>query len=109
MLVLILIFTIASMVSAGETLYNGIVLPDQWPLKNIELKREPMPVPYLKNPPAVISIDIGRQLFVDDFLIEKTTLQRIFHQPEYFEKNPLIKPDKPWENQRRGWFVSASI
>jgi hypothetical protein len=25
-------------------------------------------VPYLENPPAVIPIDVGRQLFVDDFL-----------------------------------------
>ena len=28
-----------------------------------------MPVPYLDHPPAVISIDVGRQLLVDDFLI----------------------------------------
>jgi len=51
---------------AGETLYNGIELPDQWPPQRKELTREPMPVPYLKNPPKVIPIDVGRQLFVDD-------------------------------------------
>jgi hypothetical protein len=108
--VLILIFIIqlvlTSLATAGETLYNGIVLPDQWPPKNIELKREPMPVPYLKNPPMVIPIDVGRQLFVDDFLIEKTMLQRTFHQPEYYKQNPVIKPEKAWENQRRGWFAA---
>lgn len=27
-----------------------------------------MPVPYLKNPPKVIDISVGRQLFADDFL-----------------------------------------
>ena len=44
--------------SAGEILYNGIVLPDQWPPKVKELVREPRPVPYLKNSPAVIPIDV---------------------------------------------------
>ena len=43
---------LTSPASAGETLYNGIKLPDQWPPKIEELVREPMPVPYLKNPPA---------------------------------------------------------
>jgi hypothetical protein len=91
---------------AGETLYNGIVLPDQWPPKYDKIMREPMPVPYLRNPPAVISIDVGRQVFVDDFLIAKTTLQRNFHQPEYYSQNPVIKPDKPWENKSVGWFAA---
>ena len=39
-----------------------------------------MDVPYLKDPPKVIPIDIGRQLFVDDFLIAKMAgLKRTFH------------------------------
>ena len=58
----------------GEILYNGIQLPPVWPPMRA-LKREPMPVPYLAAPPAVIPIDIGRQLFVDYFLIEKSTLK----------------------------------
>jgi len=54
----------------GETLYNGIVLPEKWPPNGKErLPLDPMQVPYLDNPPAVIPIDLGRQLFVDDFLI----------------------------------------
>ena len=52
---------------SGETLYNGIKLPEQWPPRVDKLTREPMPVPYLENPPEVIVIDVGRQLFVDDF------------------------------------------
>lgn len=91
---------------SGEKLYNGIVLPDEWPPKNILLNRKPMPVPYLDNPPTVIYIDIGRQLFIDDFLIEKTTMTRTFHKPEYYKNNPVIKPDKSWENQRRGPFAA---
>jgi len=89
-----------------EILSNGIVMPNEWPPDYGAQTRDPMPVPYLENPPAVIPIDGGRQLFVDDFLIERTTLQRGFHTPEYHELNPVIKPDKPWENQRRGWFAA---
>jgi hypothetical protein len=58
---------------AAEALYNGIVLPEVWPqFRDIETLRrgEWMEVPYLKTPPAVIPIDLVRQLFVDDFLID---------------------------------------
>ena len=91
------LLAVAGMTLAGETLYNGIELPDKWPPAYKRSPREPMPVPYLDNPPAVIPIDVGRQLFVDDFLIEKTTLKREFHQPEYHEANPVLKPDREWE------------
>ena len=84
---------------AGETLYNGIVLPDSWPPVIEQLTREPMPVPYLASPPDVIVIDVGRQLFVDDFLIERTTLKRSYHLPEYYPENPVLRPDKPWEQE----------
>src|SRR5207249_2773255 len=59
-----------------ETLYNGIELPSPWPPKVTALPRDPVTPPYLKSPPKVIPIDVGRQLFVDDFLIEETTLKR---------------------------------
>ena len=81
----------------AETLYNGIVLPDKWPPRSAGLTLEPMPVPYLAAPPAVIPIDVGRQLFVDDFLIAETTLRRTFHTARYHPGNPLVKPDRPWE------------
>ena len=81
----------------AETLYNGIELPEPWPPRIAKLTREPMPVPYLENRPAVVPIDVGRQLFVDDFLIEQTTLKRTYHRPHYHPDNPILKPDKPWE------------
>jgi len=84
---------------AGEVLYNGIELPDDWPPRIKKLTREPMSVPYLENPPEVIPIDVGRQLFVDNFLIERTTLQRSYHRPKYHPDNPVLKPDKPWERE----------
>jgi hypothetical protein len=86
----------------GEVLYNGIRLPAKWPPRLDRLDPDPMPVPYLADPPEVIPIDVGRQLFVDDFLIESTTLTRTFHRPEYYEGNPILKPEKPWERTGRG-------
>ncbi len=47
---------------AGETLYNGIELSDEWPPRAETFAREnPPPPPYLAAPPAVIPIDVGRQ------------------------------------------------
>lgn len=93
----IAVTVLSSSIVVGETLYNGISLPESWPPSVKQLTREPMRVPYLKNPPEVIPIDVGRQLFVDDFLIENTTLKRNYHRPEYYPDNPILKPDKPWE------------
>jgi len=84
----------------GEVLYNGIQLPAIWPpLEGWRtLDQEPMPVPCLEHPPAVIPIDIGRQLFVDDFLVESTTLQRRYHTAVLHPASPVLKADKPWED-----------
>lgn len=76
----------------GETLYNGIVLPQNWPPGMDSQSDDPMPVPYLKTTPKVIPIDLGRQLFVDDFLVEKTDMERVFHKPVVYEKNPVLTP-----------------
>ncbi len=102
----LLLAVLAAAVMAGEprraeVLYNGIRLPEVWPPRPAELTREPMSVPYLepKNRPAVVPIDVGRQLFVDDFLVESTTLQRKYHQAEYHPASPVVKPDRPWEKQ----------
>jgi hypothetical protein len=53
---------------------------------------DPMPLPYLESPPKVIPIDTGRQLFIDEFLIEYTDLKREFHQPVKYEGNPILAP-----------------
>ncbi|WP_208300404.1 exo-alpha-sialidase [Prosthecobacter fusiformis] len=75
-------------------LYNGIELPTEWPPQNGDAKSyEPMPVPYLKDKPKVFPIQTKRQLFVDDFLIEKTDLKRTWHQARKHEKNPVFKPE----------------
>jgi hypothetical protein len=81
----------------GEVLYNGITLPTPWPPRQRTLSQEPMPVPYLQSPPAVVPIDVGRQLFVDDFLIAQTSLRRTFHQAVYHRASPVLRPDSSWE------------
>ncbi len=87
--------------NAGEVLYNGIVLPEVWPPEHFDSKSvEPMPVPYLAHPPKTIPIDLGRQLFVDDFLIESTDLRRIFHQAEKYEGNPVFRAETEEEKKR---------
>jgi predicted neuraminidase len=86
-----------------EKLYNGIELPDVWPPRFRDPdSAEPMEVPYLKKTPKVIPIDVGRQLFVDDFLIEKTTLKRTFHQATKFEGNPVFKAETELERKLNG-------
>ncbi|MCP4642339.1 MAG: glycosyl hydrolase family 32 [bacterium] len=85
---------------AGEVLCNGIRLPAEWPPRGRDVSYEPVTVPYLEVPPEVISIDVGRQLFVDDFLIESTDLDRVCHPATYHEASPVLTPDKPWETKR---------
>ena len=82
----------------GERLYNGIVLPEEWPPQNIDPRdTAPMAVPYLESRPTVVPVDIGRQLFVDDFLIETGTLRRVFHMPKKYAGNPVLKPETELE------------
>lgn len=86
--------------TAAETLYNGIVLPEKWPpATSTTADAGPQPVPYLEPEkiPATIPIDVGRQLFVDDFLIELTDLERVYHHPRKYEGNPVLRPETPWE------------
>jgi hypothetical protein len=78
-------------------LYNNIRLVPPWPPHQAELTLEPMPVPYLTFSPSAVNIDVGRQFFVDNFLIDTNTLKRTFHSAEYHTNNPVMKLDKPWE------------
>lgn len=82
------------MIAEYATTYNGIPQPGEWPPSlDYDGSRRPMPVPYLESPPNVVPIDVGRQLFVDDFLIESTTLRRRFHQPQKSEHNLVLWPE----------------
>ena len=77
-----------------KELYNGIVCPEQWPPRYEEpVRAGDMPVPYLEKKPVVIPVNVGRQLFVDDFLVMETNLQRITHTPNFYANNPVLEPD----------------
>jgi len=80
-----------------EALYNGIVLARPWPPRRLATSHLPQRPPYLANPPAVIPIDVGRQLFVDDFLIEESTLHRRHYAASYHAGNPVLRPTQTWE------------
>ncbi len=94
----------------GEVLYNGITIPRQWPPRYEPNSsgewypdgKRPMPVPYLTKKPSVINISVGRQLFVDDFLIASGDFQREYHMPKKFEGNPILKPETPFEKGKYG-------
>ena len=82
-----------------EVLYNGIELPDVWPPRTVSLiYNEPIDVPYLRDidqggtHPEVVNINVGRQLFVDDFLIDQTTLNPSYHSATPYSGNPILVP-----------------
>jgi hypothetical protein len=91
-----LLLLLAGAAHGGEATYNGLVPPSSWPPR-VNIGAEPMPVPYLTSTPAIIPIDVGRQLFVDDFLIAKTDLARTYHPTTFHPATPVLRPDKPWE------------
>ena len=49
-------------------------------------------LPLWSAQPDPISIDAGRQLFVDDYLIHSTTLVRTSHKPKVHD-GPVLKPE----------------
>ena len=76
-----------------EKLYNNILLPDNF----ADAPNDASHVPYLENPPSVIDVTVGRQLFVDDFLIDRTDLTPEYHKAVKYEGNPVLKAETPWE------------
>lgn len=88
---------------SAQVLHNGIHLSEPWPPRYEEpVMPKEMPVPYLQDKPTVIPINVGRQLFVDDFLISETNLTRVCHTPTPYAGNPVLEPDKEWEKTARG-------
>ncbi|HLJ92193.1 MAG TPA: hypothetical protein VKU02_03275, partial [Gemmataceae bacterium] len=94
----ILFFAIAQ---NGQLLYNGILLPSPWPTLRAPTQAFQLPG-YIASPPTVIPIDVGRQLFVDDFLVESTSLTRTPHRPGFSARNPILTPLNPpgWDNHQ---------
>lgn len=74
----------------SERLYNGIELPEEWPPVENPMDFQPTRCPYLSNPPDVIDITLGRQLFVDDFLYDWCWMAPAFHHPAKYDGNPIF-------------------
>jgi hypothetical protein len=55
------------------------------------------PVTLAPQENSVTSIDVGRQLFFDDYLISNTTLKRTMHTPVLYDKNPVLKAESDFE------------
>lgn len=82
-----------------DAMYNGIVVPENWDY-TLSPYGDVVEIPYLKSEddggyaPEIINIDVGRQLFVDDFLIDSTTLDRYYYQATLNETPVLTgKPE----------------
>ena len=58
----------------------------------------PRPPPYLRSPPRTVCLGVGRQLFVDNYLIDakQTTLRKSWHDATVARLDAVI-PDRPWE------------
>ncbi|HBF14289.1 MAG TPA: hypothetical protein DDW30_01120 [Clostridiales bacterium] len=101
--------------TAGEgLLWNGIRLPEEWPPRDVDPMRESAPdIPYLiptaegGTKPDVIDITVGRQLFVDSFLIASTDLKTVYHHAQKYEGNPVLKPGT-LEEISGSWGVGCS-
>eukprot|EP01052_Picozoa_sp_SAG31_P011760 SAG31_NODE_674_length_12909_cov_25.961124_7_plen_194_part_00 len=85
---------------AGQLLYNNICLPKEWPPRG-PISKVPVSPGYLTSPPETINVDVGRQLFVDDFLLDSARsegVRRVHHNATYREEtNPVLRPTEPWE------------
>lgn len=102
------IFSFSLITAFTQTLHNGINIPEIWPPRYEEpIERKEMPVPYLSSKPSVITINKGRQLFVDSFLIAKTNLKPVYHQAVFYENNPVLQADKYWESTIEGYPYAA--
>ena len=49
------------------------------------------------GPEEPVRIDVGRQLFVDDYLIAETSFLRQFHKPRIHDGSPVLRPETPLE------------
>ena len=84
----------------GKVLYNGICW--RGPTRRTAPPVDPELPPYVLEPPALINISLGRQLFVDTFLINDsaTTPPRswriTYHQASYGDDEEPFPP-KGWE------------
>ena len=88
----------------GELLHNGICLPKEWPPKwstptGLPPRDGAIHAPWIKEPPPVINVSSGRQLFVDMFLIDSMSGLQLFNHAARWEHQSM-RATEPWETMR---------
>ena len=69
-------------------MYNGLVKPSNWPpILEFNGRGKKLPIELLPPADGVYPIDIGRQLFVHDFLIYETSMYMTFYSAQKSSKN----------------------
>ena len=92
----------------SQRTYNGLLKPKIWPPKlTFDGSGSPMPIDYRMPSPKHFAIDVGRQLFVDDFLVDDSSLKRTFHQAKKSEYNPIFQPQTEHELDKGNCPVAA--
>ncbi len=95
----------AQKIDEKRILVNGVEVSAEWPPHYPgKIGRKSLPVPYLEVPQKIIPVNVGRQLFVDNFLIDSTNLTPVYHTPVFIDKNPVLSPDRAWEYNSSGLF-----
>ena len=91
--------TLEDVTLSENALYNGIVIPEDYGFENDNLYGYETATPYLLSEaeggykPDVVNIDVGRQLFVDDFLIDSTDLTQTYHQAKTYNQPVFSRDD----------------
>jgi len=81
----------------GTVLPNGLEQPVPWPPVRT-FDRVPVVPWYLSAKPRDILVGRERQLFVDDFLIQSSSMTRTWYQGTQSVSNPVLIKDQTWEN-----------
>eukprot|EP01043_Picozoa_sp_COSAG02_P060371 COSAG02_NODE_7875_length_2808_cov_10.685493_1_plen_384_part_00 len=100
---LFLVQCAASACSPERLLWNGICHPAVFPPRDLDVKafrHHPWPPTYLSSPPDTIDIDVGRQLFVDSFLMENasTGVSTRYYQADVAPV-AVLQPTTRWEGK----------
>ena len=89
-------------------MYNGLVKPSNWPpILEFNGRGKKLPIELLTPLDGVYPIDIGRQLFVDDFLIYETSMNRTFYSAQKSSRNPVLVPETAAEKDQGECPVAA--
>ncbi|MBN1421365.1 MAG: alpha-galactosidase [Planctomycetes bacterium] len=89
-------YAIADLDRPGETEAAGRALMEDG--LTVRISERPGAALIVYRRVEVLPIDVGRQLFIDDYLIESTDLRRTFHTAEFHPASPVLRPDRPWES-----------